>query len=431
MKRIFIILIFITANVLAQNSWQPTGLSTGQIRALTADSSGNLYAARWAVGIYKSTNEGVSWTLSGLNGKRVFSLATSPSGEIFAFASSTSNAEIYRSSDEGNTWLNVLTKSIPNNSAFGGGFEFGESGKIYAIHSFTAGPTVGDVGADLYISTNSGINWSNKGLVATGPTGGRFPSGFTQCLVLGENGKLFAGTSDFSLLYTTDDGNNWFEAGIPVLAYVLDLTKDSEGRIYAGLAGEGNNLFISSNNGVNWLSTNLNLPYFDLIEDLKVTKSDNALFVATQFNIFRSTDGGSTFDTLNSGFPLNASVMSLCNIPNGRIYAGTLANGVYSFGIPLGITNIGNIPTKYELHQNYPNPFNPVTKIRFSLPNTDNVKLEIYDVTGKLILELVNSKLNAGTYEINLNAASFSSGVYFYRIYASGYSNVKKMMLVK
>ena len=97
-----------------------------------------------------------------------------------------------------------------------------------------------------------------------------------------------------------------------------------------------------------------------------------------------------------------------------------------------GIQPVNNIvPDKFSLRQNYPNPFNPVTNIDFSIPQAGQVKMQVYDVTGKVVAELVNSRLNAGTYKVDFDASKLSSGVYFYKIEAEGFTAIKKMMLVK
>ncbi len=119
------------------------------------------------------------------------------------------------------------------------------------------------------------------------------------------------------------------------------------------------------------------------------------------------------------------------------------ANGVYaqninydgSFG-PVGITNVNsNVPAKFNLEQNYPNPFNPTTKIRFAIPAATGaktfVKLTVFDVLGREIIQLVNSELNPGTYEVNWDASKYSSGVYFYKLEAGDFTAVKKLSLVK
>lgn len=89
------------------------------------------------------------------------------------------------------------------------------------------------------------------------------------------------------------------------------------------------------------------------------------------------------------------------------------------------------IPDEYSLSQNYPNPFNPVTNIKFSIPKNGNVKLTVFDITGKVIAELVKENLNAGEYKIDFDASGLSSGVYFYKLHAEGFSETRKMILVK
>jgi hypothetical protein len=97
-------------------------------------------------------------------------------------------------------------------------------------------------------------------------------------------------------------------------------------------------------------------------------------------------------------------------------------------------------PAVYALDQNYPNPFNPSTKIRFSLAADSKVILTVFDILGQEVVRLISSNLSAGSHDINFNAASaaggLNSGVYFYRIDASGvdgvnFTSVKKMILTK
>lgn len=99
----------------------------------------------------------------------------------------------------------------------------------------------------------------------------------------------------------------------------------------------------------------------------------------------------------------------------------------------IGIEPISaTVSTDYKLHQNYPNPFNPITNIKYEIiKNNSVVSLTVYDVTGRSIIDLVDEKQNKGVYEINFNANSFSSGVYFYRLEAGDFTDSKKMVLLK
>lgn len=96
-----------------------------------------------------------------------------------------------------------------------------------------------------------------------------------------------------------------------------------------------------------------------------------------------------------------------------------------------------NIPEKYSLSQNCPNPFNPATNIRFDITKPGLVRLVVYDITGAEVASVVNSRLNAGSYNIDFDASGLPSGTYFYRITAgdpstgSGFTETKKMILIK
>lgn len=89
------------------------------------------------------------------------------------------------------------------------------------------------------------------------------------------------------------------------------------------------------------------------------------------------------------------------------------------------------VPTEFVLQQNFPNPFNPVTQIKFSVPAASNVKLIVTDILGKEVATLVNDELAAGNYNVNFDASSFSSGVYFYTIITDNFKQSKKMILMK
>lgn len=96
-----------------------------------------------------------------------------------------------------------------------------------------------------------------------------------------------------------------------------------------------------------------------------------------------------------------------------------------------GISTNNEIPSGFSLAQNYPNPFNPVTNIKFSIPNTGLVTLKVYDITGKEVAALVNQNMNAGSYTFDFDASHLATGAYFYRLSADGFTDVKKMMLIK
>ncbi|MBK7979360.1 MAG: T9SS type A sorting domain-containing protein [Ignavibacteriae bacterium] len=107
--------------------------------------------------------------------------------------------------------------------------------------------------------------------------------------------------------------------------------------------------------------------------------------------------------------------------------------GAYETGSPLvGVKEQNtNVPNEIALYQNYPNPFNPTTKINFSLPKSGNVKLNVYNVLGQQIMNLIDGNYAKGIYEVNFNASNLSSGMYFYTLEVGNTNITKKMMLIK
>jgi len=104
----------------------------------------------------------------------------------------------------------------------------------------------------------------------------------------------------------------------------------------------------------------------------------------------------------------------------------------YNPGALLSNGNIGStIPENFSLEQNYPNPFNPATTIKYSLPQSNVVKLKVYDVNGRTISTLVNGFKPAGSYEVTFDASKISSGIYYYSIESGEFTKTMKMVLIK
>ena len=94
-----------------------------------------------------------------------------------------------------------------------------------------------------------------------------------------------------------------------------------------------------------------------------------------------------------------------------------------------GDNNNKNI--RYELNQNYPNPFNPTTTIKFTIPKESHVVLKVYNTLGQEVKTLINEFKEAGTYSVNFSGENLLTGMYFYRLEAGGFTQVKKMTLLK
>ncbi|MBK9098310.1 MAG: T9SS type A sorting domain-containing protein [bacterium] len=157
--------------------------------------------------------------------------------------------------------------------------------------------------------------------------------------------------------------------------------------------------------------------------------------------VFLSTDVGTSWISINEGLPPDKWVASFATIGNNA-FSGTLHSG----GVwrrPLSeITSVKDEliqPTEFILEQNYPNPFNPSTVISYQLPVSSEITLNVFDVLGNEIATLVDEYKPAGRCEVEFNAASLPSGVYFYQLRAvdpstgsgQAYVNTKNMLLLK
>jgi parallel beta-helix repeat protein len=92
---------------------------------------------------------------------------------------------------------------------------------------------------------------------------------------------------------------------------------------------------------------------------------------------------------------------------------------------------LGDTPSEIVLYQNYPNPFNPSTQIRFALPSSKHVQLSVYNVSGQMVVELINGQMPAGVHHINFDAQGLSSGTYIYQLKSSDGVLSKKLLLIK
>jgi photosystem II stability/assembly factor-like uncharacterized protein len=184
----------------------------------------------------------------------------------------------------------------------------------------------------------------------------------------------------------------------------------------------------------NSIITYLN-PYFDWDT---VTTANNFRFVVSADSLFGTslldTSGLNVTNFLLPYGLLQNSVRYYWRVNASSSFATSLWSQTWNFRTNLMATGIGNengVPDAFKLYDNYPNPFNPVTKIKFDLPLNGMVRLNVYDITGREVVNLINGELKAGSYEFQFNADKLSSGVYFYRMETGSFSDIKRMMLVK
>jgi len=185
--------------------------------------------------------------------------------------------------------------------------------------------------------------------------------------------------------------------------------------------------------------------------DVMAPRTTNAFRVGyAQSNPTTASDFVAKYDPVAHTFPTRYQVSSVVTDTLWGVIQAGIRNGggddclaiwrqqsnaftycSYLCATTVGIINENETPLSYSLSQNYPNPFNPTTNIKFSILNSGNVNISVYDITGKEVSVLVNQSFNAGSYTVDFDASSLSSGIYFYTIKADGFTDTKKMMLIK
>lgn len=382
------------------------GFNCNGIASVSASGS-NLFAGTAYNGLLRSTDNGNSWLKlsGGFKGSACELVFTAPGNVLLA----QSDSGLFRSTNNGNNWQMLMSGFISFNNIVSN-----QNGMLFASGSY---PSFG-----VWKSTNNGLNWE-----MTDPN--FMSSVYSLCVT--QNGNLFAGTSGGGVYRSTNNGTTWLQA--QPYASVVSLTAAPNGYVYGcfnSVSGGQNGIYRSTNYGVNWSIIGLaNTDHFFL-------KSNSAghIFAGGFYGsgVFRSTNNGLNWFEVNSGI-YNKMITTVYFDNAGFGYAGTYYGGLYKTNIStIGLLNISTeVPNSFSLKQNYPNPFNPVTNIEFSVPEKSFVRLTVFDVTGRVVEILVNQELKAGIYKSDWNAANYSSGVYFYRLTSDGFTDTKRMVLLK
>ena len=155
--------------------------------------------------------------------------------------------------------------------------------------------------------------------------------------------------------------------------------------------------------------------------------------------IFKQVNNADQIYTIGYNFGILEHDYSVDDAGTPKYYKSLLV-GAYLDGVVYGDTNvvvgveddnIAPLPKDFSLMQNYPNPFNPNTNISFNIPKESNVKVNVYNMLGQIVINIFTGRLGAGTHSFEFNGSSIPSGIYFYRLEADNYTATKKMTLMK
>ncbi|MDX2127517.1 MAG: S8 family serine peptidase [Chloroherpetonaceae bacterium] len=398
--------------------------------------------------VFLSTDGANTWTKKAApTSQNLYTVFALDATTAFVGDGASSGASIYRTTNGGSTWETVYT---------------GPSGSFFNYIHFwnsTNGIALSDPAGDPFVylvvkTTNGGTTW-DRTVDVTPPTSGEFGLN-NGAFFLDENFGWF-GTNQGRVFRTANGGDTWVDTPIQdatnAWVWGIAFTNNANGvvggyRVTSNAISGG--VLARTNTGGETFTTAAypsNSPTVQFPASIGAYKGTNAIWMLAAvgssassisgFQPFFSRDGGNTWlRRFSDPFPSNTVYFSF--VPKSDSLIGyALANGFQIFRYAESETILSS-PSEggprvhpFNLSQNYPNPFNPSTTIQYQIANASDVKLEVFDVLGRKIATLVNTRQSAGTYRIPFNANGLSSGVYFYRLISGNTIDSKKMTLVK
>ncbi len=239
-------------------------------------------------------------------------------------------------------------------------------------------------------------------------------------MAIGSN--LFAGTQDYGVYLSTNDGKRWDAAGVQRDPYIRSLAVMGT-CLFALNAGNGvNGVYVSKDSGKTWNACGMIKPGMG-----SIVVSGSTVFAANYYGVFGSTDSGTSWTAIGTGLPDHAVTVLGASGPN--LIAGTWGQGFWKR--PLSEISYLTGGSSYILEQNYPNPFNSSTTIRFANREKSYVRLTLFTELGQQIARLFEGELEAGYHDARFNGTGVASGVYFYQMQAGDFVLTKKLVLVK
>jgi len=327
--------------------------------------------------VLTTTNGGSNWTNAMFPDTNIFLKAVYFLDSLNGFVGGSPGV-IYNTNDGGRTWVQCAIDSTAKLILPVAEVKFLNSMTGYASGGFR------DIAGSMWKTTNGGMNWKIT-IVGPEPLNDFFI--IDQLRVIAVGGDFEYGSS---YVKTSNAGANWIydTLGIFGIAKGIDFRTPNEGWIVIG-----ERFSFTSDTGNTW--TSFFTPDSLRLEDICFTDSTHGWAVGYNGVILK-------YDETQSAISYNSNLY----------------------------------PNSFSLLQNFPNPFNPTTIINYQLSVSDFVSLKVFDVLGKEIIQLINERQYAGNYSVEFdarlaNGSYLPSGIYFYELRTEGFSQVKRMILIK
>ncbi len=387
---------FILTRTLSAQWVQSSDLSGKIVRSIiTGDSA---WIAGVSDGLYRSTDEGATWTKTSI-GNTVYSVqALARSSDTIVAACYF--AGVFISTDNGRSWSakgltlkNNMSAVIKGNAIF-----------------------IGTGGAEVHRSTNGGGSWT--------PVKSGLSTAAVQALTVHQS-TLYLGTAGSGIYSSTNDGAMWTSVNASIFPdNNIHALRSIDSALLVGTAG----VYSSPIPGTSWF----NRSFSSYAHSFAIW--NGYLFVGDDAGkVHRSSLAGGNWTVTKAGLP-DQIVWGL-QTGSQHLVAAT-GSGVWRLSLTEAVTNIpqrGSLqPYQFQLLQNYPNPFNPSTTIGFTLQKSGRVSLRIYDALGREVSRLVDEDLDAGIYHQTVfDASHYASGLYYAQLISDDQSQWKKMILMK
>jgi photosystem II stability/assembly factor-like uncharacterized protein len=318
------------------------------------------------------------------------------------------SGRVVRSTDAGITWVEETRPTTRN---------------LYSVSMSDFMTVITGHEGTIFVSYDNGLTWT-------------FHTAGTASILFGVsvNGNTAVGVGGAgAVVMSVNGGSGW---GLTVLGdqntffYSTSFVNSNTGWAVGSSLTTGNVIIKSVDAGFVWSGESA--PTTEQLFGVSFSSLDSGTAVGSNGTIIHTVNGGATWLNQTSGTTQILNGVSFANSGLGITVgnAGTILRTVTG-----GLTGVNHnnhsIITKFELSQNYPNPFNPSTKINYQLPKSSFVKLIIYDVMGSKVNELVNSQQAPGSYTVEFDGVNLASGTYFYKLETDGFTETKKMNLIK